>query len=191
MRSISIAAEGTENHAVISSSRMNLAGAIAARFVGTHRHAPAIHVANRSCTLRSNVRSNICEQRSAGEYPYARTACDRYADTLAWLTPTPLGMPVLPEVKSRYAIDSSLTLGVSTCGVVAMSRASSRGPVPEVALHSGRRRVGNSTASSPSCDSSSGRATSSASGPTTSVAAPDRRNMPLVRSTGKPGCKGT
>src|SRR5690349_22574467 len=61
---INIAVEGTENHAVNRAWLMNAPGLIICFWLGTQRHAPLLQVTKRSCTDKSNVRSNVCERRS-------------------------------------------------------------------------------------------------------------------------------
>src|SRR5437588_10428251 len=63
-RRMNIAVEGTENQAVNRASFMNAPGLIICFWVGTQRHAPLAHVTNRSCADKSNVRSNVCDNRS-------------------------------------------------------------------------------------------------------------------------------
>ena len=71
-------------------------------FSGTeYKHAPRSQHTNMSCTLKSKVISNICEKRSCSLTWYLSHTYWTYDFTFDWLTGTPLGSPVLPEVKSR------------------------------------------------------------------------------------------
>src|SRR5882762_10019040 len=58
------AVDGTENQVVNCDCRMNFPGLIEVFCDGQQREAPLSHVANMSCTDRSKVMSNVCEQRS-------------------------------------------------------------------------------------------------------------------------------
>src|SRR5581483_2440101 len=58
-----IATDGTENQTVSSYSSIVVAGTSTCSGKG-HSVAPASQHANKSCTLRSKVRSKFCEQRS-------------------------------------------------------------------------------------------------------------------------------
>src|ERR1035438_5934863 len=58
-----IATEGTENQQVSSFSSIRVAGVSVCSAYG-HSVAPPSQQVNRSCTLRSKVKSKFCEQRS-------------------------------------------------------------------------------------------------------------------------------
>src|SRR5580658_649960 len=60
-----IATDGTENQTVSSFSSTRVAG-VSVCSAEVHSVAPASQEVKRSCTLRSNVRSKFCEQRSPG-----------------------------------------------------------------------------------------------------------------------------
>src|SRR6476646_707583 len=66
---MNIAVEGTENQAVNRASFMNAPGLIICFCVGTQKHAPFLHVTNRSWADKSNVRSNVCDKRSLLSIP--------------------------------------------------------------------------------------------------------------------------
>src|SRR5713226_3076878 len=68
-----MATDGTENQTVNSFSLIRLAGTRYCSGNG-QRVAPASQQTNRSCTLRSNVRSKFCEQRSSGLRAYRAPA---------------------------------------------------------------------------------------------------------------------
>src|SRR5208282_5305632 len=85
-----IATDGTENQHVSSFSSIRVAGVSVCSAKG-QRVAPASQQVNRSCTLRSKVRSKFCEQRSASCMPKRFAAYSMYATAFDWLTATPLG----------------------------------------------------------------------------------------------------
>ena len=103
-RVITMATDGTENHTVRRCSTMNFAGAMTARGGITHSAAPACQDANKSCTLRSKVRSNVCETRSSGWRSNLLAMWSRSSGNITLGHRHALSTPVLPEVKSRYAM---------------------------------------------------------------------------------------
>src|SRR5215208_2410651 len=64
-RRMKIAVEGTENQTVSRASFTYASGLIVCFCVGQQTHAPASHATNMSCADKSNVRSNVCENRSS------------------------------------------------------------------------------------------------------------------------------
>ena len=74
-----------------------------------------------SNTDRSKVRSNICDRRSSGPIAYRSTAASTNARTLRCVTITPFGVPVLPDVKSRYASASGSTATDSSAAAGTMA----------------------------------------------------------------------
>src|SRR4030095_1834536 len=69
-RRMNIAVEGTENQTVSRAALMKAPGLIICFWVGTQRHAPLVHVTNKSCADKSKVRSNVCDKRSLSSIPY-------------------------------------------------------------------------------------------------------------------------
>src|SRR5207302_9454284 len=69
-RRMNIAVEGTENQTVSRAALMKAPGLIICFWVGTQRHAPFVHVTNRSCADKSKVKSNVCDKRSLFSIPY-------------------------------------------------------------------------------------------------------------------------
>src|SRR5919201_3910671 len=65
-RLMNTAIEGTENQKVSLERRMKSDGLRRLFSVGQQTHAPFSQAANMSKTDRSNVRSNVCENRSSG-----------------------------------------------------------------------------------------------------------------------------
>src|SRR5208283_989618 len=106
-----MATDGTENQQVNSFSSTKVAGVSVCSVYG-QSVAPASQQVNRSCTLRSNVKSKFCEQRSAALKPNRFFAYSMYATAFDWLTATPFGIPVLPEVNSKYAVAFPSTAGL-------------------------------------------------------------------------------
>src|SRR5438874_10846762 len=62
---MNIAVEGTENHTLNRASLMKAPGLIACFCVGQQTQAPLRHATNISGADRSNVKSNICNTRTA------------------------------------------------------------------------------------------------------------------------------
>ena len=92
---------GTDNQTVSFASRMNLSGFNSTGAGGQQTHAPFSQATNMSNTDRSTVWSNICEKRSVSEMPYLAAIALTKCLMFRWVTPTPLGIPVLPDVNRR------------------------------------------------------------------------------------------
>src|SRR5215471_2684884 len=89
---------GTENQTVIFLRSMNSARATNACTGVLSSVAPAPQAMNMSNMARSKVAANVWEQTSAGVNPYRCWLNRRNWSTFPWLTGTPLGRPVEPDV---------------------------------------------------------------------------------------------
>src|SRR5690554_5301132 len=66
--------------------------------------APRQSGAMKETTEKSNVKSNICRARSCSVSEWLDAKCpSRKASKLACVMGTPFGVPVVPDVKSKYA----------------------------------------------------------------------------------------
>src|SRR5579863_9803161 len=95
------AIDGTENQMVRRASFMNRPGLIRVFSEGQQTQAPFAQATNISATDKSNVMSKVCEKRSCSVIEKRLVMKAIYGSTFRWATMTPLGTPVLPEVKSR------------------------------------------------------------------------------------------
>src|SRR5208282_2878866 len=197
-----MATDGTENQHVSSFSSIRVAGVSVCSAKG-QSVAPASQQVNRSCTLRSNVRSKLCEQRSPPCMPKRFAAYSMYATTFDWLTATPFGIPVLPEVNSRYAVSLPSTTGsqgsaifdncragMTRCEDRSEDRSDDRRLEPGSQPESGMTSVTGVSEHSPRRGSKASSAAAH-SRPTTRVLHPDARSITSVLSRGNLGFSGT
>ena len=96
--------EGTEYQMLISFLLMKRVGASMSRGVRAQTRAPTSQATKMSKMQGSNVSSKVWEKRSSGTGAKRCTMLSTKCSTLACNTGTPLGLPVLPDVNSRYVI---------------------------------------------------------------------------------------
>ncbi len=184
LRCCNTATEGTENQTVMPLSRTKSNGFIRSKASMGTRQPPLPQLMNRSKTDRSKVWSKVLVNRSSAAKPYRSVLAARKEAALACEICTPLGRPVVPEVKSRYAPSSGATSTGSASGtqVSTSARVRTRAPTGKPA---GTSSVsGSTTAGAPARPSRSAPSclTEPASASTTSI--PARSRSSRLRAAG-------